>query len=105
MIKRKLNLFLSILTPIPFVSVYSHGTEELRTCGLTDAPARVSAIKYLSSLIPTKMLMCVRGNFVHVSSPSAWIVICLHVNMRNVCTCMDEQVRVCGWKGTVLLLC
>lgn len=91
MIKRKLHLFLPILLPIPFVSVYSHGTEEPGSC---DPPARVSAMKYPSSLSPTKMLIRVRGKFVHVSSPFAQIVICLHVNVRNVCISMDEQVCV-----------
>lgn len=91
MIKRKLNLFLPVLPPIPFVSVYSHGTEEASS---RDPPARVSAMKYPSSLSPTKMLMRVRGKFVHVSSSYAQIVICLHVNVRNVCISMDEQVCV-----------
>lgn len=87
MIKRKLNLFLSVLLPIPFVSLYSHGTEEPSS---SDAPA----LKYPSSLSLTKMLMRVRGKFVHVSSSFAQIVICLHVNVRNVCISMGEQVCV-----------
>lgn len=91
MIKRKLNLFLPVLLPIPFVSVDSHGTEEPGSC---DTPAPVTAMKYPSSLSPTKMLMRVRGKFVHVSSPFAQIVICLHVNVRNVRISMDEQVCV-----------
>lgn len=40
------------------------------------------------------MLMRVRGKFVHVSSSFAQVVICLHVNVRNVCISMEEQVCV-----------